>query len=606
MCGIIGYKGHDDAKKVIIEGLKALEYRGYDSSGIAYNVNNKINIVKQEGKVSVLEEKIKNDNNKSFIGIGHTRWATHGMPNNINAHPHKVGNTTIVHNGIIENYVELKNKLKSIYNFKSETDTEVACALIDYYVNKTGDKLKGIKKAQEEIIGSFAFVIIFDNEPNNIYATRRNSPLIIAKNNDNFYLASDIAAILSYTNKYYLLDQDEIVKIDDKITIYNKELNEITKKINIYNGTIDDVMKNGFKHFMLKEIHEETTVYDNIIKAYVPNLDIKELEKNFGNFAKYKKIHIIGCGSAYHVGMAGKYLFENYANIPCEVEMASEYRYKKIFPNKNELVILISQSGETADTLEAARLAKQNNIDTLGIINVLSSSIARESDRVIYSLAGCEIAVATTKAYLAQLLIISLIALLTSYEKELINDITANNYLKDLLKLKKVTKFIIDNEEYYKDIAKKTYQNHEMFFIGRNIDYALCMEASLKMKEISYIHSEAYAAGELKHGTISLIEKNMLVAGIVTKENIMAKTISNLKETIARGSKILLVITKDLYKNYQNDKFYEYLIVVDNLNDFFQSLPIITSLQLLAYYVALLKGENIDQPRNLAKSVTVE
>ena len=606
MCGIIGYKGENEAKKIIISGLYALEYRGYDSSGIAYNVNNKIKITKSEGKVSVLEEKLKKDTSSSYVGIGHTRWATHGKPNDVNAHPHKVGITTLVHNGIIENYVELKNKLKNIYHFKSETDTEVACALIDYYVKKTNNKLKAIKYAQEKIIGSFAFVIIFDDEPNTLYATRRNSPLIIANKDNDFYLASDIAAILNYTNKYYLLDQDDIAVIDNQITIYDSKLNIISKKSNEYHGTIDDVMKNGFKHFMLKEIHEEENVYNNIIKSYVPNLKINELKNNFGNFKKYNKIHIVGCGSAYHVGMAGKFLFENYANIPCEVEMASEYRYKKIFPSKNELVILISQSGETADTLEALRKAHENKMDTLGIINVLSSSIARESDKVIYSLAGCEIAVATTKAYLAQLLILSLMALLITYEKGLISEKKANSYLTDLLKLKKVTKGIINNEEYYKNIAKKIYQNHEMFFIGRNIDYALCMEASLKMKEISYIHSEAYPAGELKHGTISLIEKNMLVAGIVTKENIMTKTISNLKETVARGSNILLVITKELYKKYNDDKFYKYLIVIDNINPFLDSLPVITSMQLLAYYVALLKGENIDQPRNLAKSVTVE
>ena len=606
MCGIIGYKGTSDAKKVIISGLKALEYRGYDSSGIAYNVNGKIKITKTEGKVSVLEEKINSDTNTSHLGIGHTRWATHGKPNDINAHPHKVGITTIVHNGIIENYMLLKNKLEKFYQFKSETDTEVACALIDFYASKTNNKLEAIKRAQNEIVGSFAFAIIFDDEANTIYATRRNSPLIVSEKDNNFFLASDIAAILSYTNEYYLLDQDDILKIDDNLTIYDRNLKIIKKTKNIYKGSLDDIMKNGFKHFMLKEIHEETNVYDNIIKSYVPNLNIKELKNSFGDFTKYKKIHIVGCGSAYHVGMASKYLFENYANIPTEVEMASEYRYKKIFPNKNELVILISQSGETADTLEALRKAKDNHMDTLGIINVLSSSIARESDKVIYSLAGCEIAVATTKAYLAQLLILSLLSLLISYEKGLINEIDANNYLKDLLKLKKTTKEIIDNENYYHDIAKKIYQDHEMFFIGRNIDYALCMEASLKMKEISYIHSEAYPAGELKHGTISLIEKNMLVTGIVTKEIIMAKTVSNLKETIARGSSILFVTTKKIFKNYQDDKFYKHVIVVDNLNPFFQSLPVITTLQLLAYYVALLKGENIDQPRNLAKSVTVE
>jgi glucosamine--fructose-6-phosphate aminotransferase (isomerizing) len=419
-------------------------------------------------------------------------------------------------------------------------------------------------------------------------------------------VASDIAAILSYTNEYYLLDQGDIAKIADKITFYDKDLNIIKKDINVYHGTLNDVMKNGFDHFMLKEIHDEVTVYKNIINSYVPNLNILDLKKNFGSFLKYQKITIVGCGSAYHTGLAAKYLFENYANIPTNVEMASEYRYKKIFPDKKELVILISQSGETADTLEALRKAKENKIDTLGIINVLSSSIARESNKVIYCLAGCEIAVATTKAYLAQLLILSLLALLMAYEKGQMKKIEANKYLHDLSKLLKDTKEIINNKNYYQDIAKTFYQDREMFFIGRNIDFALCMEASLKMKEISYIHSEAYAAGELKHGTISLIEKDMVVFGIVTDPVIAPKTISNLKETKARGSRMILVTTKEIAKAYENDNSFEYIITVNNINPILQSLTIITTMQLISYYVALLKGENIDQPRNLAKSVTVE
>ena len=607
MCGIIGYVGVHDAKDVIISGLKSLEYRGYDSSGIAYSVNGNINIIKMEGKVSNLEKQLKNDNSLSNVAIGHTRWATHGKPNQVNAHPHKKGITTLVHNGIIENYVDLKRNLKKNYQFESETDTEVACALIDYCVKKSKNKLEALKLAQEKIIGSFALAILFDDEPSTIYAMRKDSPLILAEYDNNYFLASDIAAILKYTNKYYILDQGDIAKIDNSgIKTYDKDLNIITKDTNEYMGTVLDVMKNGYNHFMLKEIHDETKVYQDIIKTYLPNLNILDLEKTFGNFTKYKKITIVGCGSAYHAGMVAKYLFENYANIPTNVEMASEYRYKKIFPNKSELVILISQSGETADTLEAVRLARENNMDTLGIINVLSSSIARESDKVIYCLAGCEIAVATTKAYLAQLLILSLLAVHMSYERNMISKIDANNYLKDLPKLIESTNEIIKKQDKYRDIAKKIFKDHEMFFIGRNIDYALCMEASLKMKEISYIHSEAYPAGELKHGTISLIENNMLVVGIITNIDIASKTISNLKETKARGSKILLVTTKEIFDLYQSDKFYNYVIVVNNLNNFFKSLPIITTLQLLSYYVAFLKGENIDQPRNLAKSVTVE
>ena len=607
MCGIIGYVGEKNAKDVIISGLKSLEYRGYDSSGIAYNTNNVIKIVKNEGKVGNLEKKLESEKNISHIGIGHTRWATHGKPNETNAHPHKQGITTLVHNGIIENYVELKNSLKDIYQFKSETDTEVACALIDYYTKRTNNKLNAIKEAVSKIIGSYALAIIFDDEPNTIYAVRKDSPLILAKTNNDCFLASDIAAILTYTNKYYILDQGNIAKLcANEIKIYDEDLNEIQKEIHEYNGTLNDVMKNGYEHFMLKEIHDEVKVYQDIINTYVPDFDILTLQKKFGDFKRYQKITIIGCGSAYHTGMAAKYLFENYTNIETNVEMASEYRYKKVFPNSNELVILISQSGETADTLEALRLAKENKIDTLGIINVPSSSIARESDKVIYCLAGCEIAVATTKAYLAQLLILSFLSILMAYEREKLNKEEANNYLKDLKQLIIDTKEIINNQDKYKTIAQDIFKDHEMFFIGRNIDYALCMEASLKMKEISYIHSEAYPAGELKHGTISLIENNMLVTGIVTNKNIATKTISNLKETMARGAKILLVTTKDLFKDIENDKFYDYSIIVNNLNNFFQSLTIITTLQLLSYYVALYKGENIDQPRNLAKSVTVE
>ena len=606
MCGIIGYVGKENAKDVIISGLHALEYRGYDSSGIAYNTHNKIKIVKMEGKVSNLEKELSKNSEISHIGIGHTRWATHGKPNEVNAHPHKVGITTLVHNGIIENYIELKNKLSKFYEFKSETDTEVACALIDYYQSIEESKLMALKKAQESIIGSFAFAIIFDSEPETIYVMRKNSPLIVAEKDNNFFVASDIAAILSHTNLYYLLDQGDIAKISNKIEFFDKDLKPITKEINKYSGTINDIMKNGFDHFMLKEIHDEVTVYQNIINTYVPNLDILDLKNNFGDFSKYKKITIVGCGSAYHAGLVSKYLFENYANIETNVEMASEYRYKKIFPSSDELVILISQSGETADTLEALRKSKEYNIDTLGIINVLSSSIARESDKVIYCLAGCEIAVATTKAYLAQVLILSLLALLLSYERNTITKEEANNYLKDLFKLKKDTKEIIDNKDYYKEIAKDFYKDREMFFIGRGIDYALCMEASLKMKEISYIHSEAYAAGELKHGTISLIENNMVVFGIVTNSSIANKTISNLKETKARGSKMILVTTKEIANSIEDSSSYRFMITVNNLNPIFQSLTIITTLQLISYYVALLKGENIDQPRNLAKSVTVE
>ena len=606
MCGIIGYVGNKNAQDVLISGLKSLEYRGYDSSGIAFVYNKKVNIIKSEGKVSNLESKL-NKNILTNIGIGHTRWATHGIPNEINAHPHKVGITTIVHNGIIENYVELKEDLSKCYSFKSETDTEVACALIDHLYSIEKDKLKALSKAKEIIKGSYAFAIIFDDELDTIYTIRKDSPLILAKCDNEYFLASDIAAILSYTNKYYLLEKDEYAKINfDGLFIYDKDFKIIEKQENVYKGDLNDIMKGGYDHFMLKEIHEESKVYENIINSYLPNYSIHDLEKNFGDFKNYESITIVGCGSAYHAGLAIKNLLEEYADIKIDVQMASEYRYKKIFSNPKELVILISQSGETADTLEALRIAKIHKMHTLGIINVLSSSIARESDSVIYSLAGCEIAVATTKAYLSQVTILTLLAILIGYQKGKISELDANNYLLNIKDAIKDTNEILNNTNKYLDIAKKIFEKREMFFIGRNTDFALCMEASLKMKEISYIHSESYAAGELKHGTISLIEDDTIVVGIMTIKELASKTISNLKETRARGSRIIVVTTEEIKNDYLQDKFYDELIVVPNLNPFFQSLTIMTTIQLLSYYVALLKGENIDKPRNLAKSVTVE
>lgn len=606
MCGIVGYIGKENAIDMLINGLKTLEYRGYDSSGIAYAQNSQVKIIKSVGRVNDLEQIIPS-NLYSNIGIGHTRWATHGVPNEINAHPHKVGITTIVHNGIIENYIELKKDLAKHYRFKSETDTEVACALIDFCYQQEKDKLKALRKAKEKLHGSYAFAIIFDDEINTIYAIRKNSPLILAKKDNNQYLASDIVAILKYTNEYYLLEQNEYAKLtSDDILFYNENFKVINKNKNTYQGTCEDVMLNGFQHFMLKEIHEEDTVYEKIIHDYIPHLNIKELEKRLTYLKKYNHITIIGCGSAYHVGMVSKNFFEEYANIPTDVILASEYRYKKIFSNKKELVILISQSGETADTLEALRKAKENNMDTLGIVNVFSSSIARESKKVIYTLAGCEIAVATTKAYLAQVLILSLITITMSYQRKNITMQNANKYLHSLNDLISETKNILQNKDIYYNIAKKIYQNNVMFFIGRGIDYALCMEASLKMKEISYIHSEAYPAGELKHGTISLIDNDTIVIGIVTDKNIASKTISNLKETKARGAKIILVTTNNLIEELEKDIFYEELIIINNINPIFNSLLVMSTLQLLSYYVALEKGENIDKPKNLAKSVTVE
>lgn len=606
MCGIIGYVGEKhNAINVLLDGLSSLEYRGYDSAGLAFKNKNKIKIIKSEGKIVNLKEKVKDYN--SNAGIGHTRWATHGVPSEINAHPHYANGVSLVHNGIIENYEILKNKLKKEgYEFKSQTDTEVACAYISYLYKKYNNKLKCLVESSKILKGSYAFGIIFDDELDTIYAMRKDSPLIVALGKEENFIASDVPAILSYTNKYVLLEEHEIAVIKkNKIDFYNNRLKKITKEILTYEGTKESIMKNGYKHFMLKEINDEPSVINEIINSYFKDFNIKTLNKNFGNYRKYNKISIIACGSAYHAGLVGKSIIEETTNIKTDVYLASEYRYNKIFSDKKTLVILISQSGETADTLAALRKAKSLNMDTLGIINVVASSIARESNNVIYLKAGPEIAVATTKAYTAQVFILILLSIVIANQKGLIKEENANKILKSFKSLPNEIKNIIDNCD-YKLIAKKVYEKNDIFFIGRKVDYSLCMEGSLKLKEISYIHSEAYAAGELKHGTISLIEKDTPVFTIITDNVIDDKTVSNAKETKARGALIILITTDHIYKKYENDKFCDYKIVVPYKNIYVTPILTILPLQLIAYEVALLKGESIDQPRNLAKSVTVE
>lgn len=605
MCGIVGYVGKQNAVHVLIEGLKALEYRGYDSAGVAFNQNKKIKIIKVQGKINNLSEKVKEYS--SNVGIGHTRWATHGVPNEINAHPHCSNGATLVHNGILENYREIKEELiKKGYKFKSETDTEVGVALISDLYFKNKNKLKTLSEANKILKGSYAFGIIFDDEPEIIYAMRNGSPLIVALGEKENFIASDVPAILSFTNKFILLEKDEIAKVTDKeVIFYNKKLDVINKEVLTYEGTKESVMKNGYEHFMLKEIYDEPKVIENIIQSYLYDYKIKTLEHKFGKFTKYNKIHIVACGSAAHAGYIGKTLLENEANIPVEVYLASEYRYNKIFSDNKTLTILISQSGETADTLAALRKAKEVGSDTLGIINVVGSSIARESNNVIYIKAGSEIAVATTKAYLAQVFILSLLSILISYQNKIISEDKANKLLKELKKFPKEIEETISNRKLYLDIAKKIYKREDIFFIGRKIDYALSMEGSLKLKEISYIHSEAYAAGELKHGTISLIQEGTPVIAVVTDKTIEEKTISNIKETKARGSHVILLTTEELLSK-SNDKFYEEVIVVPNVNILKRPILSIIPLQLISYEVAKLRGESIDQPRNLAKSVTVE
>lgn len=572
MCGIYCYIGKKKALPIITTGLTTLEYRGYDSAGIAYIKNNKVNIIKEKGKLENLK-KLLNNNEKTYIAIGHTRWSTHGKADKINAHPHKQGNITIVHNGIIENYKELKNELVK-YNLKSETDTEILCCLIDKLYKEENDIIKVLSKLKKIVKGSYALGLIIDDDLNSIYAIKKNSPLILAKSNIGNFIASDIPAILNYTNKYILLENNEFAKLTkDDITIYDENGNIINKKINTYEQSLIASSKNNYEHFMLKEIYEQPDVFYNTINA------INELP----DLTKYNKIHIVGCGSAYHAGLVGKYLIEKYKNIEVQVELASEYRYKKVFYDKKTLVIFISQSGETADTLACVKKVKEDNIDTLGIVNVISSSIAREVDKVIYTKAGCEIAVATTKAYTAQITILSMLANKNILNiSNLMNEVLKNDYLK---------------------IAKLLYKSNNIFFIGRGIDYALSLEGSLKLKEVSYIHSEAYAAGELKHGTISLIDDNSYIIAINTNKELSEKTISNIKETQARGAKIIYITTKELEQEFLD---YDEIIVLPNTLEHLQPILTIIPLQLIAYEVAKLKGCDIDKPKNLAKSVTVE
>lgn len=589
MCGIVGYAGKTNVIKNIMTGLKSLEYRGYDSSGIAYlDKNNNIKIYKKVGQIKNLDQ-ILNYEDEASLGISHTRWATHGGVTDTNAHPHNQGKITLVHNGIIENYEELKKELeKEGYNFKSSTDSEVAAALIDKLYKENKDMLKILVILKDKLKGSYAFNIINSDIPNKIYGIRKDVPLIVGVSDHGNMFASDILAILHVTNKYIVLNNNEIVELEqDNIKYYNSEGKEITKEVKEYAGTIDSISKNGYDHFMLKEINEESEVVKNILNLYTKNNKIKDIY----NIKKYKNIDIVACGSASFAGQIGKYYIEKYANIKTDVYYASEYRYQKNFFTKDTLVILISQSGETADTLAALKLAKENGINTLAIVNRRDSSIAREADSVIYTEAGIEVAVATTKAYLAQVLILLLLAFKdNNKETKLLED------LKLLPNL--ITKYI--NEYDYSNIATILKDKEHIFYLGRGIDYYLSMEGSLKLKEISYIHSEAFQAGELKHGSISLIDKDFGVVSVVTDKTISDKTISNLKEVSARGAKIITIT------NIKDNNFADYTILVEDYDEILNPLLVIVPMQMLAYNVAKLRDCDIDKPRNLAKSVTVE
>lgn len=581
MCGIIGYIGEKRFSiDVIIDGLKHLEYRGYDSAGIAYVKDNNVVIEREVGRISNLESVLKKDT--SHIGIGHTRWATHGKPTKENAHPHKVGNITLVHNGIIDNFMELKSVLMSEgYTFKSDTDTEVTAAYIDSLYKENNDMIKSLSICVNKFLGSYAFGIINELETDVLYALRKDSPLIIGVGENENFIASDVPSILKYTNKYIDIENDEIVKITkDEVTVYDKNYNIINKEISVFEGDANLVEKNGYETYMLKEIHEEAEVIKKTSEASI-DFDI----------TKYDEIDIVACGSAYHAGLVGKYMIEKLCNIKVNVCIASEFQYDKHFYKGKTLVIAISQSGETADTKKCVNIANDMGVDTLGIVNVKGSSIARICKHVIYTLAGPEIAAATTKAYLAQITTLILLAVKNSKEK--INT-------EDLQKLPYYIETLINKD--YTSLANMLYTKDDIYFIGRGIDYALCMEGSLKLKEISYIHSEAYAAGELKHGTISLISEGTPVIVVATSDELYLKTISNAKEVKARGAYVILVTDKEVI----NEGVYDELISIPKVTEELRPILTIIPLQLISYEVAKLRGNDIDKPKNLAKSVTVE
>ena len=590
MCGIVGYIGEKNPIEVLINGLKNLEYRGYDSAGIALKNESQIQVIKSVGKIANLEEKIKAENLiTSHLGIAHTRWATHGKPTEENAHPHTVGKVTLVHNGIIENADELRNKLiKEGVTFHSETDTEVVAALINkYYEN---NPLTAINKALTELKGSYALGILF-SDSNDLYAVRKDSPLIVGLKDHEYFIASDIAAIIDYTNKYILLDENEIAHITkDNVTV-TKNNNVLEKKVETTNMEQDAKDKCGYDHYMLKEIMEEPVVLQKTFKPYLEHLE------KLPDLTSYEEIHIVACGSAMYAGMIGKTLLEEYANTKVEIDVASEYRYKNIIYDRKTLVILISQSGETADTIAAMRKAQEHNVETLAIVNVKTSTIARESDSQIFIEAGPEIAVATTKAYILQVGIMALLAYKTALTKNLVKE--EHKVLEEAEKLPRLIKEVLDRREEYKKVAEAIYQKEDIFFIGRKIDYATSMEGSLKLKEVSYIHSEAYQAGELKHGTISLIDDGMPVFAIITDDTIKDKTISNIEEVKSRGAQTIIISNE----KYVTD---DLQITVPKISPYFQPILIVPTLQLIAYETAKLRGCDIDKPKNLAKSVTVE
>lgn len=608
MCGIVGYVGKSQAAPILLDGLAKLEYRGYDSAGIAVYDGEHLVGKKAMGRLKVLSEMTHDGASMpGYVGIGHTRWATHGAPTDNNAHPHFNEDETIavVHNGIIENYLKLKKKLLDKgYQFQSDTDTEVVAHLLDYYYK--GDPLEAITKVMHRVDGSYALGIIFADQPQYVYAVRKDSPLIVGKGQDGNLIASDVPAVLKYTRDVCFIENQEIARLSEReIDFFNVDGEPIEKEYKTIEWDVNAAEKGGYEHFMLKEMYEQPkTVRDTLSPRLKDNqIEIEELGLTDEEIRAISRIRIVACGSAYHTGVTAKYVYEGMARIPVEVDLASEFRYRNPILDEKELVIIISQSGETADSLAALREAKARGNMTLGIVNVVGSSIAREADKVMYTWAGPEIAVATTKAYSAQLIAHYLLALKFSTVRGTITEEELAGYITDLKRLPEQIELLLNNKERIQRFANRYVTAKDVFFIGRGIDYAISLEGSLKLKEISYIHSEAYAAGELKHGTISLIEDGTLVSAVVTQEDLYKKTISNIVEVRTRGAFVLAVTNEG---NTEIEKAADYVIYIPQTNKYFTNSLAIIPLQLFGYYVAVGKGCDVDKPRNLAKSVTVE
>lgn len=608
MCGIVGYIGNEQAAPILLDGLAKLEYRGYDSAGIAVYDGTKVATLKSKGRLKVLSE-LSHDGATlpGTVGIGHTRWATHGSPSDVNAHPHfnKEESIVVVHNGIIENYLKLKKKLeKKGYEFISETDTEVIAHLLDYYYK--GNPLEAITKIMHRMEGSYALGIIFKDHPEELYAVRKDSPLIVGHTENGNIIASDVPAVLKYTRDVYFIENEEIVRMTDStMEFFTVDEEPIEKESTRIDWDINAAEKGGFEHFMLKEMYEQPKA---ILDTFSPRIKgddivIEELKMSDDEIRAIKKIMIVACGSANHTGMTSKYIFEGLARIPVEVDLASEFRYRNPILEEGTLVIVVSQSGETADSLAALREAQARGAKVLGIVNVVGSSIAREADNVMYTWAGPEIAVATTKAYSSQLIALYLLAMKFAHARDTLDDAGLKEMLEDLQKLPEQVELLLNNKNKIQKFANRYLAAKDVFFIGRGIDYAISMEGSLKLKEISYIHSEAYAAGELKHGTISLIEEGTLVAAVLTQQDLYKKMISNMEEVRTRGAFVMAVTNEG---NTDVERVADYVIYIPETNRYFANSLAIIPLQLFGYYVSVGRGCDVDKPRNLAKSVTVE